>query len=174
MPESLNDQIKDELLKEAQTRGDISQTLALAHYVTSALYGMFNFWVGMLNTVLAATASVSALSKIEGSGTLTAILSVLVAALTALLTFLSPSDRNKFHWDAGAEFEMLSCKFFRFVDVMSQSETPNQELEKRLDELMSKYFQVRKSYPIPAWSWQLAKKKIREPGNFARKLKLPE
>lgn len=159
------DKLIEELVREGDRKAAMTLNLAVGHSVTATLYGMFNFWVGMLNTVLAATASVSALSKIDESGTLTAILSVLVAALTAMLTFLSPSDRNKFHSDAATEFEILSGKFDRFRDVVAKNEKEYKDLEISLDKLIERYFQIRKTYPLPAWALDFAIKWLKKPGN---------
>jgi hypothetical protein len=159
------DELVEELVKDAGRKSAMTLNLAVVHSLTATLYGMFNFWAGMLNTVLAATTSVSALSKIDGSGTLTAILSVLVAALTAMLTFLSPSDRNKFHSDAATEFEILSGKLDRFRDVVVKNEKDYKNLEMSLDELIERYFQIRKTYPVPAWALDFAIKWLKKSGN---------
>lgn len=168
MSSSIDDSVKEQLMNEAQKRAEISLVLCVGHLATASMYGAFNFWVGMFNTALAATAGVSALSKFDPSGVVTGVLSVLVAALTALLTFLSPSDRNKFHWNAANEFEQLSVKFSRFVDVVSKTETSNQALEELLDELLDKYFQTTKTYPIPAWAIGAAMKNMRKSSIFEK------
>lgn len=155
-------------MNEAQKRAEISLVLCMGHLATASVYGAFNFWVGMLNTVLAATAGVSALAKIDSSGVVTGVLSIMVAALTALLTFSSPSDRNRFHWNAANEFEQLSVKFFRFVDVISITEISNQALENLLDELLDKYFLTTKTYPIPAWAIGSAMKNMKKSSVFEK------
>ena len=162
--ESVGDSVKSKLIDEARKRADVSLMLCLGHLATASMYGSFNFWVGMINTILAATAGASALSQFDSSGKVTGVLSVMVAVLTALLTFLNPSDRSKFHWDAANELEQLSVQFSRYVDVLSETEESVQALETLLDELLNNYFSATRKYPIPGWALAFALKSMKKPG----------
>ena len=164
MSEKTNNQVLENLVEEAKGKADITRILALGHYATATVYGSFNFWVGMLNTALAAAAGASALTKVDETGILTSILSVSVAVITALLTFLSPVERNKFHWNAGAEFEVLSDRFYMLINVTCNTDKSYQDIENNFEDLLQKYHKARSAYPIPTWAYQFAKKELTRKG----------
>lgn len=161
--EEQNTHVIAELVNRARSYSKGSRIVTLGHYVVSSTYGQAQFILGILNTVLATVvASTTLLASAENSKFLTSFLSFSVALLSALLTFLNADDKKKFHLDGATEFEDLEDKFELFINITINSGITFQELSTNLDELVLKYKQLRKAYPIPNWAWQYAKKRTSE------------
>ncbi|MBD2248229.1 SLATT domain-containing protein [Nostoc sp. FACHB-888] len=154
MSENTNYQKNQLFIEEAKRHVKSAKKLTLGHYITSSIYGQIHFFLGTFNAVIAAvTASGSVFQKFTNKEIIISLLSITVAILTALITFLNPDERKRFHLDAATEFESISTKLERFVNVTFEIEKPNEDIEKLLDELLDKYRKARKSYPLPGWSW---------------------
>lgn len=139
---------------------NILHVLFLGHYITSSIYGYVNFWLGVLNTVLSTIAGASALSQLGVSNSITGVLAILVAILSALLTFLNPGERGRFHHEAGVKFEPLYVRVSELRDILSDESVSVEVTGKELGALEKKYSELREAYPLPNWSWLLTQRLI--------------
>lgn len=109
-------------------------------------------------TILAAVAGVSALSQLE---ILSGIISFLVAATSAVFTFLNPRDHATKHLAAGNAYKALhnDARIFRLVDC-SQGRSP-EELTITLKGLNSRRNALNSDSPaIPRAAFERARKGI--------------
>jgi len=158
-----NQDIKFGILDQAQQKAIYTLALSKAHFSTATVWGYVQFIVGIPNTILSAIAGASALSQWQDSNMLAGMLSILVAILTAISTFLDPSDRAKAHWHAGNQFQLLNDKFQIFIDFDAIAGSSPQELKQKLDILIDEFYKARKENPVtPYWSWKKGLKEAKQ------------
>lgn len=152
---SANPDIKFGILEQARQKEIYTLALSKAHFSTATIWGYLQFIVGIPNTILAAIAGASAFSKVDHSSMVAGGLSILVAILTALSTFLDPNERAKAHWKAGNEFQFLNDKFQILVNFDSFTEISPQQLKQKLEGLLEEFYKARAANPVtPYWAWK--------------------
>ncbi len=157
----MNDSLKDKLLE------------SLKHLAKDALIQieaynyMANFWtnwylyIGILNTILASIASISAL--LEDLGRLPAsILTASVAVLSAITTFLNPADRSSQHKKAKDKFIAINLEARKVaIDAYSvDSDELLKELKEKVDTLSVGMVEALQTSPqVPEWVCRIAEKR---------------
>jgi hypothetical protein len=108
--------------------------------------------------VIAALASVSAFNALpEVAGAL----SILVAALSAVSTFLNPSEKTQTHHQAGTSFNSVRSRARILRQVTSLTTRSDDELASLLAELTVEKDELNKSSPlIPRPAFERARKGI--------------
>jgi hypothetical protein len=135
---------------------------ARGHFESARIWGMWNLWLGVPSVVIAALAGLSAF---KNAPELAGALAVLSAAVTAVLTFLKPSERAATHQKAGALYNSLKnrARFFREVDLSSGARPAN--LRKRLRFLLEERNSLNEASPeILQPAFARAKKNIESGG----------
>ncbi|MEM2991332.1 MAG: SLATT domain-containing protein [Halobacteria archaeon] len=151
---------------------------AKAHFYAAQFWTNLHLWIGIPSAVLAAIAGASALSRFDNHNIVAGVLSLIVAALTAIATFINPRDKASAHQKAGNEYNSLRNKvgmFYRIeIDTVeiahvgsAEIATEDIELTKgktlldELKELSNKRDELNKESPqIPKWAYKKAKKGI--------------
>ena len=135
---------------------------------------MTNFWtnyyiyLGILNTVLASVASASSLSKLLDT-TIAGILTAGVAILSAITTFVNPSEKATQHKKAKEKFVLITMKARRVaVDALSEDSSEHfQKLKEELNELSDKMTEALQTSPqVPEWVRQIAEKRAEKRFTF--------
>lgn len=154
----MND-IATEIAAESRRIEEDSEYSAKSHFCASARWLKIHLWVGLPTAILAGVAGVTALSNYI---TLSACISIAVAAATAVMTFLNPTERAATHLDAGNKYNSLRnrTRIFRNVDL--RIETPERELADQLKGLADQRDELNLASPaIPRWAFKAARRSIR-------------
>lgn len=106
-----------------------------AHLRAGQKWQMRYYAIGVPVAIISAVAGVSALTQFDRHNIIAGVLAILVAALTALTTFLNPSQRAAVHFKAGSKYESLRHDTSIFRAVNTANETPVQELAQELKRL---------------------------------------
>lgn len=124
---------------------------ALGHRRACNFWNAMNYFLGVPSVVLAAVAGTSAFAAAGRHHVLAGILALIAAVLSALSTFLNPSQNARLHQHASASYGALEGDFRRFasIDLLmpgGQATT----LEAKLDEAVTRFNEVdAASPPIP-------------------------
>ena len=96
-----------------------------SHFYAGQRWTSLHLWIGIPAAVLAAIAGASALSDFAYHSTVAGTLSILVAALTAVATFVNPSERAITHKNAGNKYNSLRnrARVFRSVELPTGNDT---------------------------------------------------
>ena len=130
-----------------------------AHFRASNGWANVRLSVGGLAAVLAAIAGASALSRVDGGNIIAGVLALAVTTLTAVTTFLNPSERANAHLRAGNAYLGLENRARLFYRVELLSGKPESDLERRLTHLVDDLNELNKTSPQPGRrSFQRAKR----------------
>ena len=130
--------------KEAEEIEQESAIAAKAHFIDSRRWHKRNLYIGMPATILAAIAGVTAFGELPKE--ITGGVAMVVAALTAIGTFLSPADRATSHRTSSATFTEIRRNANLLKDVHAElADEGDKEglntLVKALEDLNSKMSQ---------------------------------
>ena len=128
------------------------------HFEAAAAWSRAHYRLGIPTSVLAAVAGGSAIAD---NLTAAAIVGLVVTALSALSTFLNPSDRAHQHHAAGALFNEVrnQARVLRNVDLKTRS--LDDTVIERLRTLGTERDKLNKASPqIPRWAFRRARKSI--------------
>jgi len=159
--ETVVSQRKEEIIKEAKRIEESSLYSSKGHFSAAAYWRRLHFGLGLPATLLAAIAAASAFSKFDSGNTVGGWISICVAALSALSTFLNPNERSASHFGAANSFDALQSNARIFWTVDCRGGDSDQVLTSRLKDLAKEKSELnRKSPQIPRFAYMLAKKAI--------------
>lgn len=152
--------IRAKLEKEACRVEEDSLYSSKGHFEAAAWYGRVHLWLGLPAAILAGIATAFAFADL---GIWAGVLSIVVTALTAVVTFVNPSQRQAMHHAAGVRAHALRSRlrFFREIELVGNAQ--DDELVDRLRAMCEEYQDIRSSSPqIPNWAYGRARKGIEE------------
>lgn len=154
---------KDEIIKEAQRIEESALYSAKGHFVAANFWTNFHLWIGIPMVLLAAIAGASALSQFDPKHIVAGIISIIVADLSGVMTFLNPNEKASTHLNAGNNYDALQNKVRMFWSIDCWKEESEQVLTEKLKYFSEQKDRLNQSSPqIPRWAYQKAKKGILE------------
>jgi len=150
---------KLEIMKESQRIEESVLYSAKGHFAAAHTWANFHLIIGVPIVVLAAIAGSSFISN---NNVLAGILSLIVAVLSAVMTFLNPNERSSSHLNAGNSYDVLQneVRIFRTIDCWR--EESEQILTERLKNYSGQKGKLNQGSPqIPWWAYQIAKRGIK-------------
>lgn len=154
---------REDIMARAEDRRNICRILSRAHVLVSIRWSNTHLYIGIPSTVFAALAGVQAIADLGQEkntwGTIIQIiLSILVAGLAPLLTFLNPNERANTHQTASRVYEQIGDRYDAFL---LQCLVETRGLKQELDDLVQlnlSYSEEKKPLPLtPEWAFQRAK-----------------
>jgi hypothetical protein len=153
------DSLKTAIIDEARRIEEDALHSMKGHFNASSLWGKVHLILGLPSAILAGWAGVEAFAD---NPTLTAILALSSAALTATITFLKPQAVSDNHGNAGREYNKLKNKARRFREI----ELPGlgeKDAKQSLNDLADQRDALNSMSPdISRWAYNNAKKDIDE------------
>jgi hypothetical protein len=157
----------DEVLRsEARIVEMRTSITARAHFHASSFWGNVRLSVGGLAAMLSAIAGASALSQLDGGAIIAGALALAVTTLTAVTTFLNPSERANAHLRAGNAYLALENRARLFYRLELFSGKPERELRDRLVSLVEELNELNTTSPQPG---KRTFKKARRDGFLSRR-----
>lgn len=145
----------DEMQLEANRIEEDSLYSSKGHFEAARAWGNLHLWFGIPAAVFAAIASGTAFKE----DVITAgILALAASILSAISTFLNPSERSQLHHQAGVKHNSLRnrARIFRELDLKSGAEQP--ELLASLKKLAEERDSLNMSNPqIPKFAFRRAR-----------------
>ena len=158
-----NDHCRDGVLREAHRIEEDSLYSSKGHLDAAQTWETVHFVVGCTCAVLSAIAGASALAQFDYHNVVAGLLSILVATLTAGLTFVRPDERSSAHSTFGRQYSRLRNAARIFYEVEIPGTDDDAELTKRLAELNEERDSLNAEAPqIPSWAFRRARRGIEE------------
>src|SRR3989338_9110426 len=101
---------KDEIIKESQRIEESLLYSSKGHFAASHFWTNFHLWIGIPVVLLSAVAGASALSQFDPRHVIAGLISILVAALSGVMTFLNPNEKASVHLNAGNNYDSLMSR----------------------------------------------------------------
>lgn len=153
--------IREKTRAEAKRVEEDTLFSAKRHFITASFWSKLHFWIGVPTAVLAALAGVSALSQFDNHNIVAGVIAIIVAALTALTTFLDPNGKANTHHNAGNLYNALRNRARIFYEIDSCVDCSDRELIDQLKELTNQRDELNQNSPItPKWVFGTARASI--------------
>lgn len=153
---------KGKIINEAKRIEEDSLYSAKGHFYAGQCWMNANFWLGGVAAVLSSIAGVSALSQFDYHNIIAGGFSIIVAGITAIITFINPNERATTHQKAGNKYNALRNDTRIFYDI-EISGMDDQKSIGALKELNNRKNKLNiESYQIPKWAFKKARKGIEE------------
>ncbi|HVU26857.1 MAG TPA: SLATT domain-containing protein [Verrucomicrobiae bacterium] len=139
-----------EFIREAQRIEEATMHSSKGHFAAAAIWRGMHVGLGIPTTILASIAAASAFSKMDFTHSISGWISILVAVLSALTTFLNPPAKANAHFTAGNNYGDLRDKtrMYRKINCLNDSD---EALAKRLQELCGEKNELNQTSPQIPW-----------------------
>ena len=155
--------MKEQIRKEASRIEEDSLYSSKGHFYAGQRWSNLHLWIGVPAAILAAIAGASALSEFQSHSLVAGILSIVVAALTAIATFVNPNERATTHKNAGNKYNSLRNRSRIFYTIEMSSENNLDKLAERLKSLDGQRNKLNEESPqIPKWAFKKGRKGIED------------
>lgn len=155
--------MKEQIKKEAARIEEDSIYSSKGHFYAGQRWTNIHLWIGIPTIALAAIAGASALSEFQFHSMVAAVLSIVVAALTAVATFVNPNERALAHKNAGNKYSSLKNRSRIFYSIELSVENELNELTKQLKSLDDQRTKLNDESPqIPKWALKKARTGIED------------
>lgn len=152
---------KDEIIREAKRIEESALYSSKGHFAAASIWRMIHFCIGLPATVLAAIAAAAAFSEFDSGHRLGGWISIGVAALSALATFLNPNERAAAHLEAANSFGSLQDRARIFWTIDCWAGDSDSTLNRRLKDFVEEKSESnRKSSQIFRLAYWIAKRGI--------------
>ena len=153
---------KEIIINEAKRIEEDSLYSAKGHFYAGQCWVNVNLWVGSIAAIFSAIAGASALSQFDYHNIVAGSLSIIVAGLTAIITFINPSEKAHTHQKAGNKYIVLRNDTRIFYDIELNEIDDKKAIEdlKKLNERRN-ILNI-ESHQIPKWAFEKARKGIED------------
>ena len=153
---------KQEVMRETKRIEEGLLYSSKGHFSASLVWSWFHYVIGIPMVLLASIAGASALGYFDPTHLIANILTIIVAALSAMATFLNPNEKVSLHLSAGNSYDALMNKVRIFREIDCWRDESEQVLTERLKHYSEQKDELnRKSPQIPFWAYWMAKRGIR-------------
>lgn len=108
---------KDEIIKEAKRIEEALLFSSKRHFKAASLWSGFHLFIGVPVVLISAVAGATAFAQFDKSHVIAGVLSLVVAALTSVMTFLNPNEKAAAHQNAGNKYDSLMSKLRMFWSI---------------------------------------------------------
>jgi len=152
---------KDEIIKEAKRMEEGLLYSSKGHFAASNFWNNFHLWIGVPMVILSAIAGASALAQFDPKKIFAGIISIIIVALSGVMTFLNPNEKSSAHLNAGNNYDSLMNKIRIFWSIDCWRDESEQVLTERLKYFSEQKDKLNQSCPqIPRWAYKKAKEGI--------------
>ncbi|MBT9548924.1 MAG: SLATT domain-containing protein [Candidatus Sericytochromatia bacterium] len=153
------EQLREALKAETERIFEDGLYSSKSHYNAADRWSYINLWLGIPATILAAASGVLTFvstSCPQGSQCVTVpiwlpgAMALFTSALTALITFLNPSDRKTQHRNAAGQYNALrnQSRLFKEIQLTQFSAETAEKLKDTLTSLANKRDELNQNSPI--------------------------
>lgn len=159
--EVLVSRTKIEIIREAKRMEEALLISSKKHFISCDGWSQFHILLGIPMVLLSAIAGASAFAQFDQSHVVAGVLSIIVAALSALMTFLNPNSKSSAHSTAGNGYDALMNKVRIFWSIDCWQGQSEEVLTEKLKYFSEQKDRLNQSAPSPLWyAYERAKKGI--------------
>jgi hypothetical protein len=152
----------DEIIREAKRLEESTLYSMKGHHVASTGWSTRNLWLGMPVVIISALVGATTFSKYTETypalKAFAGFLSLTVAVLSGITTFLNPNEKENAHLNAAHGYDKLNNEVRLFWSVECWQEESDQVLTSKLRELIDRKDVLNSGSPqIPGWAYKKAK-----------------
>ncbi|MCF7689083.1 MAG: SLATT domain-containing protein [Cephaloticoccus sp.] len=130
------------------------------HFNSAMLWNITHYSLGILAVILGALAGKQ---FFDDQNVLGSTIAATSAALTAVITFLKPSEKAQPHHEAGVSCAEIKRKARMFHNISVVLETDARILKQQLDGIIEAYHETQKNAPPVPWlAYQITRSGIRK------------
>ncbi len=153
---------KKEIIKEAKRIEESLLHSSKGHFAAAHTWSHFHLIIGIPMVLLSGIAGASALVQFDPSHVYAGSISILVAALSGVMTFLNPNEKTSIHLEAGNDYDSLMNKVRIFSSIDCWRDESEQVLTEKLKYFSEQKDNLNKKHPqIPFWAYFRAKRGIK-------------
>lgn len=152
---------REEIVKEAKRISEDLLCSSKSHFSAAQLWGNWHFFTGIPLVVLSALAASPWLKGLDKTDVWALAIPTLVLVLSAVVTFVRPSEHAAQHLKAGNQYDSLMNEVRIFWTVECASDEADTVLLGRLKDFSAGKAKLNASSPKAGWiAFQLAKRGI--------------
>lgn len=153
---------KEEIIKEAKRIEESALYTSKGHFAAAYFWSNFHLWIGIPIVVLASISGASIIAKIDSYGLVVGVLSIFIAALSSVMTFLNPNQKSSAHLNAGNNYDSLQNNVRIFWSIDCWREESDSLLTERLKYYSEQKDKLNQSNPqVPGWAYKKGKAGIK-------------
>jgi hypothetical protein len=152
---------KEEIIKESQRMEESLLYSSKGHFAAAHFWQSFHLKIGVPMVILSAILGVAAFADFDPKHIVAGIFSIIVVALSSVMTFLNPNEKATGHLNAGNNHDSLMNSIRIFWSIDCWRDESEQVLTERLKYFSEQKAKLNQSSPqIPRWAYKTAKKGI--------------
>jgi hypothetical protein len=156
---------RDEIIREAKRLEESTLHSFKGHHCAASGWQSRHLVLGIPMVILSTVVGAAAFSKYSTEypwvGVVGGILSITVAVLSAITTFLNPNEKENAHFSAAHGYDKLNNDSRIFWSIECWQEESTELLASQLKSLVDKKNELNSTSPqIPDWAYKKAKKGI--------------
>ena len=152
---------KEEVVREAKRVEEALLFSSKGHFAAAHFWGRFQYWIGIPMVILSAVAGSTAFSSFDPTHAIAGAMSIIVAVLSAITTFLNPNEKAAIHLSAGNSYDSLMNKVRIFWSIECWHGESDEVLAQRVRDFSEQKDKLNLNCPqIPPWAYNSAKKGI--------------
>lgn len=138
---------KDEVIKEAKRIEEALLFSSKKHFISARCWSFFHMCLGLPMVVVSAIAGAEAFKQFDKQHAVAGYLSISVAVLSAVMTFLNPNERASKHDTAGNAYDALMNRVRIFWCIDCWREESEAMLAKELKDFSEQKNKLNQSAP---------------------------
>ena len=154
---------KKDVANEAKRIEEDALYSSKTHFILGCFWANMFYWIGVPTALLAAAIGVSAFSDFDKNGVATGIISIFVAILAGLNTFLNPQEKAAIHKNAGNAYNSLRNKARIFYQIDLQDSQDGNSIRDTLEALNNERDRLNMESPhVYEWAFKKGRSGIEE------------
>jgi hypothetical protein len=160
-------QARSQIITEAQRLEESTLFSMKGHHEACSGWSKRHLYLGLPTVIISAIVGAAAFSQAAKAdpwiGVVAGLLSISIAVLSGISTFLNPSEKQSAHLIAAHGFDKLNNDTRIFWSIEAWQEESDEVITSQLRELVERKNELNSKSPqIPAWAYARAKKGIEE------------
>jgi len=137
------------IVKEAKRIEENCLYTSKSHFAAAHFWTNFHLWIGIPTAILAAIAGAIALAEFQHHNVVAGAISIIVAILTAVATFLNPKENSKSYLTAGNNYDSLLTRVRIFWTIDCRRENSIELLSDRIRDFSQERDRLNRDSPQP-------------------------
>ncbi|HET7086023.1 MAG TPA: SLATT domain-containing protein [Rhizomicrobium sp.] len=154
-------QTREQIAIEAKRIEESLLHSSKGHFAAADRWANLHLWIGLPMILFSSIAGAAALSEFDPKHIIAGLLSIIVAVLSAVITFLNPNQKVSAHLAAGNSYDALLNEVRIFRTIGCWEEKSDAVISERLRHFSARKTHLNQTCPqVPRWAYLTGKKGI--------------